>query len=152
MANAVEEALNRGSEEQKARAHKVIEEARRNIQLVSVRDDITPTEADTVARQAKIIEEAKQKIPFETMRDVDEISAPLPTPNNKAAYTSKVVELHPDTAANIEAIEQGGGNNYLRENAVDRALARQKEAQVVDHQQEQQRQQQEQEKQYTMGR
>ncbi len=125
MANAVEDVLNRASEQQRTKAQQVIEEARRNIKLVSMRDDITPSES--VAKQREIIEEAKRNIPFETMQDVEEITPPLPTPNNKAAYTSKVVSLHPDTKDTIERIEQGEGNNYLRENAVDRAMQRQEQ-------------------------
>jgi len=123
MANAVEEALNRAGAEQRAKAQQVIEEARRNIKLVSVRDDITPTES--VAKQTEIIEEARRNIPFETMQDVDSISAPLPTPAYNGNYNSKVVELHPQTQDTIERIEQGEGNNYLRENAMDRAMQRQ---------------------------
>ena len=137
MANAIEEALNRASEEQRAKAQQVIAEARRNIQLVSMRDDIPPSEI--TARQTEIIEEAKRNIPFETMQDVDSISPPLPTPSINANYNSTVVNLHADTQQTIESIEQGEGNNYLRENAVDRAMARQwQETQTWDQQQEQQ--------------
>lgn len=125
MANAVEDALNRASAAQRAKAQQVIEEARRNIKLVSMRDDITPSES--VTKQREIIEEAKRNIPSETMQDVEEITPPMPTPNNKAAYTTKVVELHPQTQDTIERIEQGEGNNYLRENAVDRTLQRQQQ-------------------------
>jgi hypothetical protein len=120
MANAIEAALNRASPEQQARNQQVIEEARRNIQLVS---DRTPEQV--AAQQAQTIEEAKQNIPFDTMKDVDEVSSPLPTPTRNINYDSKVINLHPDTIENIEGIEQGGGNNYLNENAVDRAQARQ---------------------------
>lgn len=137
MANAVEEALNRASEEKRAKAQQVIDEARRNIKLVSMRDDIPPSEI--TAQQAQIIEEAKRNIPFETMQEVDEISPPLPTPSTLGNYNSTVINLHPDTQANIESIEQGDGNNYLRENAVDRAIARQsQETQAWDQQQQQQ--------------
>lgn len=125
MANAIEGALNRASAEQREKAQQVIEEARRNITLVSMRDDITPTDADSISRNAQIIEEAKRNIPFETMQDINTVSPPLPTPSNTANYHSKIVGLHPHTQATIEHIEQGDGNNYLRENAVDRAMARQ---------------------------
>lgn len=122
MANAVENALNRASAEQREKAQQIIEEARRNIKLVSMRDDVTPSDGDAITKNAQAIEEAKRAIPFETMQDVDSISAPLPTPAQHGNYNSKVVELHPDTQATIEQIEQGAGNNYLRENAVDRAI------------------------------
>jgi hypothetical protein len=78
MANAIEDALNRASAEQQAKNNQVIEEARRYIQLVSVRDDITPT--DPAARNIQAIEEAKRTILFETMQDVDSIDPPLNTP------------------------------------------------------------------------
>lgn len=120
MANAIEAALNRASPEQQARNQQVIEEARSNIQLVS---DRTPEQL--AAEQAQVIKEARQNIPFETMQDVDEISSPLPTPNANATYSSKVVSLNPEMHEKIESIEQGGGNNYLSGNAVDRAVERQ---------------------------
>ena len=134
MANAVEEALNRANPEQRAKAQQVIEEARRNIKLVSMRDDIPPSEI--AAEQKQIIEEAKRNIPFETMQEVDEISPPLPTPSTKEV-NPKVVQLHPDTIENIEAIERSGGNNYLRENAVDRAMDRQPQETPVQEQHQQ---------------
>lgn len=124
MANAIEDALNRASAEQQLKNQQVIEEARRNIKLVSVRDNITPADANSVSKNTQIIEEAKRTIPFETMKDVDTISPPLNTPSVRGYYNSTVVEIHPDTQSNIEGIEQGGGNNYLRENALDRAIAR----------------------------
>lgn len=126
MANAVEDALNRASEEQRERAQQAIEEARRNIKLVSVRqmDDISAADGDYIAKNAQIIEEAKRSIPVETMKDVNEISPPLNTPSNRGYYNSNVIEIHSSTQSKIESIEQGEGNNYLRDNAVDRALAR----------------------------
>lgn len=137
MANAVEEALNRASAEQQAKNQQVIEEARRNIKLVSVRDDITPADADSASRNAKAIEEARRAIPAETMKDVDHISPPLPTPSSRGYYNSTVIELHPQAQSTIEQIEQGEGNNYQRGNAVDRAIAR--PAQEAQREQEQQR-------------
>lgn len=138
MANAIEDALNRASAEQRERALAAIEEARRNIKLVSVRDDITPGEADSISRHAHTIEEAKRVIPFETMKDVDSIDPPMNTPPlARSHYNSTVVEINQSTQSNIEYIEQNGGNNYLRENAVDRAMARPPQ----EIQQEQQRQQ-----------
>lgn len=136
MGNAVEDALNRASAEQRARAYQAIEEARRNIRLVSVRDDITPSDTDTIAKNAKTIEEAKQAIPYDTMKDVDEVTPPPPTPTQNEHADSKVVDLHPDTQETIEQIEQGDGNNYLRENAVDRAMERQSQ-EVPPHEQQQ---------------
>ncbi len=125
MANAVENALNRASEVQRARAQQAIEEARANIKLVSMQPgDVTPSGASSIAHHAQVIEEAKRTIPFETMQHVDEIGPPLNTPSANGQYTSKVVELHPNVQSTIENIEQGEGNNYLRENAVDRAMAR----------------------------
>jgi hypothetical protein len=126
MGNAIEDALNRAGPEQRARNQQIIEEARRNIKLVSMQqmDDISPTGADAIARNAQIIEEAKRTIPFETMQDVDSIGPPLNTPSMKEA-NPKVIQLNAGVQSNIESIEQGDGNNYLRENAVDRAMARQ---------------------------
>lgn len=126
MSNAVENALNRASEEQRARAQQVIEEARQNIRLVSVQqmNDMSPSGADTIARNAQIIEEAKRTIPTETMKEVDSIGSPLTTPSTQGNYNATVVELHPNVQSTIENIEQGEGNNYLRENAVDRAMER----------------------------
>ncbi|MBE2288942.1 MAG: hypothetical protein IAE95_05265 [Chitinophagaceae bacterium] len=125
MANAVENALNRASDEQRARAQQAIEEARANIKLVSMQPgDVTASGANSIAHNAQVIEEAKRNIPFETMQHVDEIGPPLTTPSANGQYTSKVVELHPNVQSTIENIEQGEGNNYLRENAVDRAMTR----------------------------
>ncbi len=126
MANAIEDALSRASAEQRERAQQAIEEARQNIKLVSMRQmgDISSTDADSVARNAQIIEEAKRTIPAETMKDVNEISPPLNTPSARGYYNSNVIEIHPNVQSQIETIEQGEGNNYLRENAVDRAMAR----------------------------
>ena len=137
MANAIEDALNRASAEQRERAIAAIEEARRNIRLVSVRDDITLGEANAVSKQAEAIEEARRVIPFETIQDVNNIDPPMNTPAQpRGHYNSTVVEINQSTQSNIEHIEQTGGNNYLRENAVDRAQARPPQ----DMQQEQQQQ------------
>ena len=143
MGNAVEDALNRANEEQRAKALQAIQEARQNIKLVSMRgENITQMDVDSVEKNKQIIAEARQHIPFETMQDVDEITPPLPTPPTKQAqFQANVVQLHPDTQENIEQIEQGGGNNYLNDNAVDRAMARQSQetpAQVWEQQQQQQ--------------
>lgn len=126
MDNAVENALNRGNEEQRARAQQVIEEARNNIKLVSMQQmgDISPTAADSVSRNAQIIEEAKRTIPFETMKDVDSIGPPLATPSPMGVSNSNVIELNPQVRSTIENVEQGQGNNYLSQNAMDRAMQR----------------------------
>lgn len=124
MANAIEAVLNRASQEQRDRAQQVIEEARRNIKLVSNRDDIPTTGVDSVSKNTHTIEEARRVIPFETMKDVDSIDPPLNTSLPRGNYNSTVVEIHSNTQSNIESIEQGEGNNYLRENAVNRAMAR----------------------------
>lgn len=134
MANAIEEALNRASQEQRERAQQVIAEARRNIKLVSMRDDIPQSEI--IAQQTQIIEEAKRNIPFETMMDVDSIAPPLPTPSMKEANPN-VIHLNANFQSTIESIQQGEGNNYLQDNAVDRAMNRES----LDIQQEQERQQ-----------
>lgn len=125
MGSAVEDALARASAEQREKAQAVIEEARRNIRLVSAQqmEDISPTSADSIARNAQIIEEAKRTIPGETMQDVTEITPPLNTPSGRPA-NSKVIYLDEHVQSRIENIQQGDGNNYLRENAVDRALER----------------------------
>jgi hypothetical protein len=131
MANAVEDALNRATPEQREKAMQTIEEARRNIQMNNVQmGDISSTEAANVAHNAQVIEDAKRTIPFETMQHVDTVSPPMNTPPMNAPamhgqMNSNVIELHPDTKNTIESIEQGEGNNYLNQNAVDRALARQ---------------------------
>jgi predicted ribosome quality control (RQC) complex YloA/Tae2 family protein len=139
MPNAIEDALSRASAEQRERAQQAIEEARQNIKLVSVRQmgDISSTEADSVTRNAQIIEEAKRNIPFETMKDVNEVSPPLNTPSNRGYYNSTIIELHPNAQSQIETIEQGDGNNYLRENAVDRAMSRQSQEMGYEPQQQQ---------------
>lgn len=126
MKNAVESALARASEEQRARAYQAIEEARNNIKLVSMQqvEDISPTAADAVARNAQIIEEAKRTIPVETMRDVDAIEPPMTTPSMRGHANSMPITLDENVQHNIERIGQEGGNNYLHENAVDRAQQR----------------------------
>lgn len=136
MPNAVEDALNRASAEQRERAMQTIEEARRNIQLVSVQQtgDISSTDANSLARNAQIIEEAKRTIPFETMKDVDHVSPPMNTPGN-GPTNSNVIELHEHTQSTIENIEQGPGNNYMNDNAVDRAMARQSQDSIQQDQQ-----------------
>lgn len=144
MANAIEDALNRASEEQRAKALQAIQEARQNIKLVSMRgENISQMDVDSVERNKQIIAEARQHIPFETMQDVDEITPPLPTPPTKhAQFQANVVQLHPDTTENIQQIEQSGGNNYLNDNAVDRAMGRQaQETQAQAWEQQQQQQQ-----------
>ena len=136
MANAVEDALNRASAEQKERNQQVIEEARSNIKLVSMQPgDMSSTSADSLARNAQIIEEAKRNIPFETMQSVDSVGPPLNTPHT-IEPNSKVVELHPNVQSTIESVEQGDGNNYLRGNAVDRAMTRQPQDMQRDDQQQ----------------
>ena len=144
MANAIEDALNRASEEQRAKALQAIQEARQNIKLVSMRgENISQMDVDSVEKNKQIIAEARQHIPFETMQDVDEITPPLPTPPTKQAqFQANVVQLHPETSANIQQIEQSGGNNYLNDNAVDRAIGRQaQETQTQTWEQQQQQQQ-----------
>lgn len=135
MANAIDDALNRASQEQ--REQQVINEARRNIQLVSVRQmgDVSSTDAASIAKNAQVIEEAKRTIPFETMQDVKEVSPPLNTPATKSNYNSTVIELHPNAQNTVENIDRGEGNNYLRENAVDRAMNR--PAQEIDRTEQQ---------------
>lgn len=126
MKNAVESALARASEEQRVRAYQVIEEARNNIKLVSIQhtEDISPTAADAVARNAQIIEEAKRAIPVETMKEVDAIEPPMVTPSTRGHVNSMPIKLDENVEQNIERIGEAGGNNYLHENAVDRAQQR----------------------------
>jgi hypothetical protein len=127
MANSVEDALNRASAEQRDRAMQIIEEARQNINTASLQKGNFPSsDADaTIARNEQIIEEAKRTIPVETMQHVETVSPPMNTPPMQGQSNSNVIELHPDVRSDIESIEQSGGNNYLNQNAVDRALARQ---------------------------
>jgi len=125
MADAVQDALNRASTEQRERAMQTIEEARRNIQMSNVQvGDISSMDAANMTRQAQIIEEAKRNIPAETMTHVDTVSPPLNTPPTHGMSNFNVIELHPDIKSDIESVQQSGGNNYLNQNAVDRALAR----------------------------
>lgn len=147
MANAIEAALARADEQQRIRNEQVIAEARRNIFLVS---DRTPEQV--AAEQSQVIAEARQNIPIETMQHVDEIGPPLPTPNDKANYTSKVVNLHPDIQGQIESIEQGNGNNYLNDNAVDRALERQQQQSQDQAQYDREKQDRERQEQQVIGR
>ena len=139
MANAVEEALNRANADQRAHAMQVIEEARRNIQTADLQMANAPSgdAKAIIARNEQIIEDAKRSIPVETMQSVDEISPPLNTPPMHGQSNSNVIELHPDMHSDIESVQQSGGNNYLNENAVDRALAR--PAQESQNYEEQQR-------------
>ncbi|WP_394771812.1 hypothetical protein [Mucilaginibacter sp.] len=126
MGNAVDEALNRMNADERAYAIQTIEDARRTIQTAELQKGYSPTSDITaiVSRNEQIIEEAKRAIPVETMKSVDEISPPLNTPPTHGISNSNVIELHPDMHSDIESVQQSGGNNYLNENAVDRALAR----------------------------
>jgi|GEM_PF-1382372 len=130
MANAIEEALNRANADQRAHAMQTIQEARRVIQNAELEAANLPSgdAAATIARQEQIIEEAKRSIPTETMVHVDEIGPPMNTPAANDNFKSDVVELSPDTKDKIEAIQQGEGNNYLNQNAVDRAMNREPQA------------------------
>lgn len=138
MANAIKEALNRASQEAKLRNQQVIDEARRNIKLVSMQqlDDVTPSGAETISRNAQIIEEARRNIPIETMQEVDNIGPPLNTPPT-APSNAKVVQINAHTQQSIESIEQGPGNNYLRETAMDRAMARSAQEQPLPEREQQ---------------
>jgi hypothetical protein len=138
MANAVEDALNRASPEQREKAMQTIEEARRNIQMNNVQmGDISSTNAASITHNAQVIEEAKRIIPFETMQHVDTVSPPMNTPPTHGVSNSNVIELHPDIQSDIESVQQSGDNNYLNQNAVDRALAQQ--SQETPHYEEPQR-------------
>lgn len=139
MANAVEDALNRASAEQKEKNQQVIDEARRNISMASVQgmDDISPSSASSIERNAQIIAEAKRNIPFETMQNVDSIGPPMATPSNVPA-NSNVIDINSHTRSSIENIEQGPGNNYLQDNAMERFRARSQETHIQDPEHEQQ--------------
>ncbi|NNV54892.1 hypothetical protein [Limnovirga soli] len=87
--------------------------------------DISSSDASSKAKNVQIIEEFIRNIPFETMTDVDTISPPLNTPSTRSHYNSNIIELHSHTQSTIENIEKRAGNIHLRENAVDRAMAKQ---------------------------
>ncbi|EHQ29758.1 hypothetical protein [Mucilaginibacter paludis] len=127
MANAVEDALNRASAEQRERAMATIGEARRNILNADIQMAYSPSgDAATIkARNEQIIEEAQRSIPAETMQSVDSVSPPMNTPPMHGMVNTEPIALNPEFKSTIESIEQGGGNNYLNPNAVDRAMARQ---------------------------
>jgi hypothetical protein len=127
MANAVEDALSRGSAEQQEKAQQVIQDARRDIQMTNISGDISPMEASSIVTNAQIIEDAKRNIPAATMENVETISSPLPTPSPTGVYDYTPVEVNPVVQNTIENIEQGSGNNYLEQNAVDRAVSRQEQ-------------------------
>jgi len=95
MANAVEEALKRASPEQKE-------------------------------KNEQVIQSAKEKLPDVNMKEVDSIS-PQNVPNTNAkANPSSVANKQLDEATkdNVTSIQRGEGNNYLNQNAVDKALER----------------------------
>ncbi len=136
MSNAIEDALGRANAQQREKAQQAIEEAQRNIKLVSMHDEITPTDTNSITKNVQIIEEAKGRILFDTMKDVISVSSPLPIPSKTGNYHSNVVKLHPRPQSTVEHIEQGEGKNYLRENAVDRAGTRQTHEAQGDEQQQ----------------
>ncbi|RKR84194.1 hypothetical protein BDD43_4421 [Mucilaginibacter gracilis] len=142
MANAVEDALNRANAEQRERAMATIEEARRNILNADIQMANSPSGDFAVikSRNEQIIDEAQRSIPVETMQSVDSVSAPMNTPPMHGIVNSEPVELNPTFRSTIESIEQGSGNNYLNQNAVDRAMTRTpQESQSHDQQQSMER-------------
>ena len=95
MANAVEEALKRASPEQREK-----------------------NEQDMQA--------AKEKLSSTNMKEVENISAPnvpnaITKVNSSSVANKQVDEVTKD---NINSIQKSEGNNYLNQNAVDRAMDR----------------------------
>ncbi|MGY3213942.1 hypothetical protein [Mucilaginibacter sp. HD30] len=138
MANAVEDALNRAKADQKEKAMQTIDEAQRNINSASFQmgNFQSPEAADIISRNEQIIAEARRSIPFETMQSVDSVSPPMTTPPTHGVVNAEPIELNSNFKSNIENIEQGSGNNYLNQNAVDRANARQEQANPLQEPQE----------------
>jgi hypothetical protein len=138
MANSVDDALNRASAEQRERAMQTIEEARRNIQSAQMQPgDMSSMDASNIAHSTQVIEDAKRTMPPEpVLRHVNEVSSPPPTPPVHGRVDTTPMELNAETHANIESIQQNGGNNYLDQNAVDRALERQPQ-ETPDYEQQQ---------------
>ena len=61
------------------------------------------------------------------MKDVDEVTSPTPPQNPQTKpnpHGLNQVDITEETRENIEAISRVQGNRELRENAMDRALAR----------------------------
>ena len=139
MANAVEDALNRMNADQRAQVNQTIEEARRNIQTAELQAAHSPSSdaATIIARNQQVIDEARRSIPIETMKSVDEVSSPMTTPPMHGNINPEPIELHPDMQADIESVQQTGGNNYLNENAVDRAMARPSQEPIQQQNQQQ---------------
>jgi hypothetical protein len=73
----------------------------------------------------KDIEEAGKDLNKLNMKEVDEVSAPIPPKNPESTPDGlNRVDITDKTRENIEAISRVQGNRELRENAMDRALAR----------------------------
>jgi hypothetical protein len=140
MANAVEEALNRAK---RAEIDKTIGNAQREIDSAKMQmgNDPNSNMAATIAQNEQIIAEARHSIPFESMQSVDSISPPMNTPAAHGLSNPEPVNLNPTFQMHIEKIQQGPGNNYLNENAVDRAMDQQSQAaqQIEPPQQEMER-------------
>ena len=130
MPNSVDDALARASAEQRERAQQTIEEARSKIQAAQMQPgDMSSMTASEISHNTQVIEDANRTMPPEpALQHVTEVSSPPPTPPVHGHVDATPIELNADTKANIESIQQYGGNNYLNENAVDRAIGRQHNA------------------------
>jgi hypothetical protein len=73
----------------------------------------------------KEVEDSGKALNKLNMKEVDEVSAPIP-PKNPEPTPEGVnrVDISEETKANIEAITRTQGNRELQENAMDKALAR----------------------------
>jgi len=130
MANAIEDALNRAS----AKDKQTIEAAKSHISSIENVDKGAASKTEktnsveealgrTSDKDKQTIEAGKSHI--SSIENADKVS-PSNAPSNTPANPKDLdkMQLNPETKSNIESVQQGQGNNYMYQNAVDRAQAR----------------------------
>ena len=132
MANAVDKALQRAEKHQEQAQTRETLQNRDLSQSPSVDNTKTnETRPNAVAnalnrasaQDRQIVAAAKPHIlSVENANQISTSNAPSQTQANPKGLEQKT--LDPQTKANIESIQRGGGNNYLYPNAVDRAQSR----------------------------
>ena len=144
MANALEDALKRASQ------NKEFQQARETLQqsgvkvasndnkVASLAVDNTQGSSNSVEAALKraspetgeksqqVMQEARQNIPGDTMKEVNQPSAPNTTPseNRSNPFGLEKKTVNADTQSRVETTQQSQGNNYMYQNAVDRAQER----------------------------
>ena len=144
MANALQDALKRASQNKEfQQAREALQQsgvkvASNDNKVASLAVDNTQRSSNSVEaalqraspeageKSQTIMQEARQNIPGETMKDVDQHSAPNPTPSENRANPIGLENktLNAETQSRIETTQQSQGNNYMCQNAVDRAQER----------------------------